>query len=85
MKVIILAGGFGTRISEYTKIIPKPMIQIRKKPIIHRIMEHYSSYGHKEFFIALGNKGHVIKNYFKSKNLPKWKINLVETGKNTMT
>ena len=85
MKVIILAGGFGTRISEYTKIIPKPMIQIRKKPIIHRIMEHYSSYGHKEFFIALGYKGHVIKNYFKSKNLPKWKINLVETGKNTMT
>ena len=85
MKVIILAGGFGTRISEYTKIIPKPMIQIRKKPIIHRIMEHYSRYGHKEFFIALGYKGHVIKNYFKSKNLPKWKINLVETGKNTMT
>jgi len=85
MKVIILAGGLGTRISEYTKIIPKPMIQIKKKPIIHRIMEHYSRYGHKEFFIALGYKGHVIKNYFKSKNLPKWKINLVETGKDTMT
>ena len=48
-------------------------------------MEHYSRYGHNDFFIALGYEGHVIKNYFKSKNLPKWKINLVETGKNTMT
>ena len=85
MKVIILAGGFGTRLSEYTKTIPKPMIRIKKKPIIHRIMEHYSRYGHNDFFIALGYEGHVIKNYFKSKNLPKWKINLVETGKNTMT
>ncbi len=85
MKVIILAGGFGTRLSEHTKTIPKPMIRIKKKPIIHRIMEHYSRYGHNDFFIALGYKGHVIKNYFKSKNLPKWKINLVETGKNTMT
>ncbi len=85
MKVIILAGGFGTRIPEYTKTIPKPMIPIKKKPIIHRIMEHYSNYGHKEFFIALGYKGHIIKNYFKSKNFSKWKINLIETGKNTMT
>ncbi len=85
MKVIILAGGFGTRISEYTKTIPKPMIEIKKKPIIHRIMEHYSSYGHKEFFIALGYKGHVIKKYFNNKKFSKWKINLVETGKNTMT
>ncbi len=85
MKVIILAGGFGTRISEYTKTIPKPMIRIKKKPIIHRIMEHYSNYGHREFFIALGYKGHVIKKYFKNKKFSKWKINLVETGKNTMT
>ena len=85
MKVIILAGGLGTRIPEYTKTIPKPMIRIKKKPIIHRIMEHYSSHGHNEFFIALGYKGHIIKKYFKSKNFSKWKINLVETGKNTMT
>ena len=85
MKVIILAGGLGTRISEYTKSIPKPMIQIKKKPILHRIMDHYSKYGHKEFYIALGYKGHVIKNYFKNKNFPNWKIHLIDTGKKTMT
>ena len=85
MKVIILAGGFGTRLSEYTKTIPKPMIRIKKKPIIHRIMEELFSNRSQTKFIALGYEGHVIKNYFKSKNLPKWKINLVETGKNTMT
>ena len=85
MKVIILAGGFGTRISEYTKTIPKPMIRIKKKPILHHIMDHYSKYGHKEFFIALGYKGKVIKDYFKSQKLSNWKIHLVDTGKNTMT
>ena len=85
MKVIILAGGFGTRISEYTKTIPKPMIKIKNKPILHHIMDHYSKYGHKEFYIALGYKGSVIKKYFKNKKLHDWKINLVETGKDTMT
>ena len=85
MKVIILAGGSGTRISEYTKTIPKPMIKIKKKPLIHRIMEHYSKYGHNDFFIALGYKGHVIKDYFKKKKLTNWNINLIETGRNTMT
>ena len=85
MKVIILAGGFGTRISEYTKTIPKPMIKINKKPILHHIMDHYSKYGHKEFYIALGYKGEVIKKYFKNKKISNWKINLIETGKNTMT
>ena len=85
MKVIILAGGFGTRISEYTKTIPKPMIKIKKKPILHHIMDHYSKYGHKKFYIALGYKGDVIKKYFKNKKLSNWKINLVDTGKNTMT
>ena len=85
MKVIILAGGFGSRISEYTKTIPKPMIKIKKKPILHHIMDHYSKYGHKEFYIALGYKGEVIKKYFKNKKISNWKINLIETGKNTMT
>ena len=61
MKVVILAGGLGTRISEYTKTIPKPMITINRKPILHRIMEHYSKYGHKDFYIALGYRGHIIK------------------------
>ena len=85
MKVIILAGGLGTRLSEYTKTMPKPMIPIKKKPILHRIMDHYSKYGHKEFYIALGYKGNVIKNYFKNKNIPNWKIHLIDTGKNSMT
>jgi glucose-1-phosphate cytidylyltransferase len=84
MKVVILAGGFGTRISEYTKSIPKPMIKIKRLPILVHIMNHYSKFGFNEFYIALGYKGNVIKNYFKNKKF-NWKINLVETGKNTMT
>ena len=85
MKVIILAGGFGTRIAEYTKTIPKPMIKIQNKPIIHHIMDHYSKYGYKDFYIALGYKGSVIKRYFKKNKIPEWNINLIDTGKNTMT
>ena len=84
MKVVILAGGFGTRISEYTKFIPKPMIKINGLPILVHIMRHYSSFGFKEFYIALGYKGNVIKKYFKNKKF-NWKVNLVDTGKNTMT
>ena len=64
MKVIILAGGFGTRISEYTSIIPKPMIPINGKPIIEHIMEIYSKFGYKDFYLALGYKSKVIKEYF---------------------
>lgn len=64
MKVVILAGGFGTRLSEYTKLIPKPMVEIGSKPILWHIMKHYSNYGYKDFVIALGYKGEVIKNYF---------------------
>ena len=69
MKVVILAGGFGTRLNEYTKTIPKPMVKIAGKPIILHIMEHYSKHGFKDFYIALGYKGDVIKNFFKKKNL----------------
>lgn len=64
MKVIILCGGFGTRISEYTNKIPKPMIPIGNQPILAHIMEWYASYGHKDFFLALGYKADVIKDYF---------------------
>ena len=85
MKVVILAGGFGTRIAEYTKTIPKPMIKIKNKPIIHHIMDHYSKYGYKDFYIALGYKGNIIKKYFKKNKIPGWNINLIETGRNTMT
>lgn len=84
MKVVILAGGFGTRISEYSKTIPKPMIEVKKKPILVRIMEHYSKFGFNDFYIALGYKGNVIKQYFKKKKF-NWKINLIDTGLNTMT
>jgi glucose-1-phosphate cytidylyltransferase len=84
MKVVILAGGLGTRISEYTKSIPKPMIRIKTLPILVHIMNHYAKYGLNEFYIALGYKGNVIKNYFKKKKF-NWKVNLINTGKNTMT
>lgn len=84
MKVVILAGGFGTRLSEYTKSIPKPMIKIGRLPILVHIMKHYAKFGFNEFYVALGYKGNVIKNYFK-KNKFNWKINLIKTGKNTMT
>lgn len=84
MKVVILAGGLGTRLSEYTKTIPKPMIKINKEPILIHIMKHYYKYGYKDFYVALGYKSNVIKNYFK-KNKFRWKTNLIDTGKSTMT
>jgi glucose-1-phosphate cytidylyltransferase len=84
MKIVILAGGLGTRLSEYTKTIPKPMIEIGGKPMIVHIMNHYSKYGFKNFYIALGYKSEIIKSYFKKK-YKKWNINLIDTGKNTMT
>ena len=64
MKVIILAGGFGTRLSEYTNIIPKPMVQIGGKPILWHIMKTFAHFDHKEFYIALGYKAELIKDYF---------------------
>ena len=84
MKVILLAGGFGTRLSEYTDTIPKPMVKIGDKPILWHIMNLYAQYKHKSFFIALGYKGEVIKKYF-SKKIKNWEINLIDTGKETMT
>ena len=84
MKVIILAGGFGTRLSEYTKTIPKPLVQINGKPILGYIIEHYAKYGFKDFFIAIGYKGSLIKKYFK-KNYRNLNINVIDTGLKTMT
>ena len=84
MKVVILAGGLGTRLSEYTKKIPKPMVTVSGKPIIYYIMKHYSNYGFKNFVIASGYKQNVIKKYFKKKIL-NWNIDVVNTGLNSMT
>lgn len=64
MKVILLAGGFGTRLSEYTTTIPKPMVEIGGKPILWHIMNRYAFFGHKDFYIALGYKAEIIKQYF---------------------
>ena len=84
MKVVLLAGGFGTRLSEYTKTIPKPMVDVAGKPMLIHIMRLYAKHGFKNFYIALGYKGEMIKKYF-NKNFFDWNINLIETGKNTMT
>ena len=64
MKVVIFAGGKGTRISEESHLKPKPMIEIGGKPILWHIMKMYESYGHKEFIVCLGYKGYMIKEYF---------------------
>ena len=84
MKVVILAGGLGTRLSEYTKSIPKPMVSVGGKPIIHHIMRHYSNNGFNEFIVAAGYKQHIIRDFFK-KDKNKWNIKIIDTGKNTMT
>ncbi len=84
MKVVILAGGKGTRLSEYTKKIPKPMVKIKGKPIIIYIMKHYAKFGYKNFIIATGYKHKYIKDYFKKNNFG-WNIEIINTGINSMT
>ena len=64
MKVVILAGGKGSRISEETVLKPKPMVEIGGKPILWHIMKTYSHYGFRDFIICCGYKGHMIKDYF---------------------
>ena len=64
MKVVILAGGFGTRLAEETDVRPKPMVEIGGMPILWHIMKIYSSYGYNDFVVCLGYKGYVIKEYF---------------------
>lgn len=106
MRVVLLAGGLGTRISEETDVRPKPMVEIGGKPILWHIMKIYSHYGFNEFIVCCGYKGHVIKEYFANYFLhqtdvtfdlennkmeihksssEKWKITLIDTGKDTMT
>ena len=64
MKAVILAGGYGTRLSEETSVTPKPMVEVGGKPILWHIMKIYSSYGINDFIVCCGYKGHVIKEYF---------------------
>ena len=80
MKCIILAGGRGSRLSELTKSIPKPMVKISDKPIIYHIMKHYGKYGIKDFIIAAGYKKKIIETYFRNKKFFDWNIKIVDTG-----
>lgn len=64
MKVVLFCGGLGTRIREYSEVIPKPMIPIGEKPIIWHLIQYYSQYGHKDFVLCLGHKANVIKEFF---------------------
>ena len=84
MKAVILAGGFGSRLGDISKKIPKPMVRIGKKPIIAHIIDIYLKNGINEFYIALGYKSNVIRDYF-SKNYKKTEINLISTGIKSMT
>ena len=106
MKVVILAGGYGTRLSEETEILPKPMIEIGGRPLLWHLMKAFSEQGFNEFVVALGYKGEVIKRYFmhyadtqsdlkvdlgtgktqrQGEIKEDWKIELVDTGQDTMT
>jgi glucose-1-phosphate cytidylyltransferase len=86
MKLIILAGGRGTRLTEYTKTIPKPMVPIKKKPIITYIINHYYKFGVREVIIAAGYKYTFIKNFFEKNNIYNdLKIKVINTGLNTLT
>jgi glucose-1-phosphate cytidylyltransferase len=69
MKIVILAGGFGTRISEESHLKPKPMIEIGNEPILIHLMKYYASYGFDDFIVCLGYKGYVIKEYFNNLHL----------------
>ncbi len=106
MKVVILAGGLGTRLGEETAVRPKPMVEIGGQPILWHIMSQYARYGHKDFLIALGYKGEVIKDYFLNYYFRRsdltvdlatgevqthrtgredWRVQLIDTGPDTMT
>ena len=85
MKAVILAGGYGTRISEESSLKPKPMIEIGGKPILWHILKIYSNYGINEFIIRCGYKGNKIKEYFGNIDSTLWDVELVDTGLHTMT
>lgn len=78
MKVVILAGGRGSRLSEETRLVPKPMVEIGGMPILLHIMRIYAGFGFKDFIIACGYKGHILKDYFRNFSLlnSDWTLNL---------
>ena len=80
MKVVILAGGFGIRLSEYTETIPKPLVTVGGRPILWHIMKSYSYFGFKDFYLALGYKGNMVKDYFLNYRIfnTNFSINLAE-------
>ena len=88
MQVVILAGGYGTRLAEETDLIPKPMVRIGNLPILIHIMHYYASFGHANFIIALGYKSEVVFDYFKMNSNFKslgWDVKLIDTGLDTST
>jgi len=85
MKAVILAGGYGTRISEESHLLPKPMIEIGGKPILWHIMKIYLAHKIDDFVICLGYKGGKIKEYFEQFDSKLWNVQLIDTGLNTMT
>ena len=88
MEVVILCGGYGTRLGKETQLKPKPMVEIGDKPILWHIMKIFEKHGIQDFHLALGYKANIIKDYFlkyNSLNEENWIINLQDTGLNTMT
>ena len=84
MKTVILAGGLGTRLAEYTESIPKPMVQIGDKPILSHIMNFFQSFGYDDFIIAAGYKKEIIIDYYKDTKEFK-NLKIIDTGENSMT
>ena len=85
MKVVVLAGGLGTRISEESYLKPKPMITIGEQPILWHIMKYYSSFGFHDFVICCGYKGYMIKEYFADYYLHRSDVTFDFSAENRMT
>jgi len=85
VKVVLLAGGAGTRLAEETELRPKPMVEIGGRPILWHIMSIYARAGFREFLVACGRKGEQIRRYFDAGTPPGWSVELVDTGPDTMT
>lgn len=85
MKTVILCGGFGTRIREWTEEIPKPLVEVGGKPILWHVMQIYAQFGYTDFVLCLGYLGEKIPAYFAKNPEPDWNIEFVDTGENTET